>query len=191
MLVLAVNPPLPSSDREFHALYVAHHGWLRGWLLGRLRCGFTAADLAQDTFVNLMEQPVPPVLRQPRAFLQVVASRLMINRFRRMTLETEVLRTVALMAENDQAPSAEDEASTRQLLGQVLAMLTHELDEKSRTAFLMARVDGQSYREIATHLGVSETRVKQYLAKVLLHCHGRMAMAVAPVPAVSAATAIA
>lgn len=170
---------MPPHHQEFHDLYVAHHGWLRGWLMGRLRCGFTAADLTQDTFVNLMEQPAPPVLRQPRAFLQVVASRLMINRFRRMTIEAEVLRTIGWMAENEQAASAEDVASTRQLLGQVLAMLVDELDVKSRTAFLMARVDGNSYREIAAHLGVSETRVKQYLAKVLLHFHTRMASAAA------------
>ena len=165
--------------QQFHDLYVTHHGWLRGWLRGRVRCGFTAADLTQDTFVNLMEQPAPQVLRQPRAFLQVVASRLMINRYRRMTLEAEVLRTVGWMAEQDQAASAEDLAASRQLLGQVAAMLADELDVKSRTAFLMARVDGNSYREIATHLGVSETRVKQYLAKVLLHLHTRMASAAA------------
>lgn len=163
--------------QQFHDLYVAHQGWLRGWLYGRVRCGFTASDLTQDTFVNLMEQPTPPVLRQPRAFLQVVASRLMINRFRRMTIEAEVLRTVGRLAEENQAASAEDVASHRQLLGQVLAMLAHEVDVKSRTAFLMARVDGLSYREIAEHLQVSETRVKQYLAKVLLHFHTRLANA--------------
>lgn len=164
---------------EVRQLYVDHQGWLRSWLLGRLRCGFTAADLTHDTFLNLIELPVQPVLRQPRAFLQVVASRLMINRFRRMQIEADVLRTVALMAEDDLAPSAEDKASARELLGQVLAMLADELDVKSRTAFLMARVEGRSYREIATDLGVSETRVKQYLAKVLVHCHGRMAAATA------------
>ncbi|MNT67360.1 putative RNA polymerase sigma factor FecI [compost metagenome] len=60
----------------------------------------------------------------------------------------------------------------------MLALLATELDVKSRTAFLMARVEGRSYREIAAELGVSETRVKQYLAKVLAHCHGRMAAAV-------------
>lgn len=170
---------MSSSPPEIRELYAAHHGWLRGWLLGRLRCGFTAADLSHDTFVNILEQPAAPVLRQPRAYLQVVASRLMINRFRRMTVENEVLRTVALLAEDDLAPSAEDAASRRELLGQVLALLADELDEKSRTAFILARVDGQSYREIATQLGVSETSVKQYLAKVLLHCHSRMAAAVA------------
>lgn len=165
---------------EIDALYVAHQSWLRGWLSGRLRCSFTAADLTHDTFVKLMEQPSMPVLRQPRAFMQVVASRLMINRFRRMKVEAEVLRAVALISEDELAQSAEEDASRRQLLGQVLAMMAHELDEKSCTAFLMARVDGQSYREIASHLGVSETRVKQYLAKVLLHCHGRLAAAMAP-----------
>ncbi|MDM0014731.1 sigma-70 family RNA polymerase sigma factor [Variovorax sp. J22P168] len=168
------------STPEIRALYVAHQGWLRGWLSGRLRCGFAASDLTHDTFVNLMEQPELPTLRQPRAFLQVVASRLMINRFHRMTVEAEVLRAVAMTSEGDLAPSAEEQASQRQMLGQVLAMLAHELDEKSRTAFVLARVDGQSYREIATRLGVSETRVKQYLAKVLLHCHGRMTAATSP-----------
>ena len=171
---------MSSTQAEIRALYVAHQGWLRSWLSRRVRCVFAASDLTHDTFVNLMEQPVLPSLRQPRAFLQVVASRLMINRFHRMTVEAEVLRAVAMASENELAPSAEDEASQRQLLGQLLAMLAHELDEKSRTAFLLARIDGQSYREIATQLGVSETRVKQYLAKVLLHCHGRMTAAMTP-----------
>ncbi len=165
---------------EIDALYVTHQSWLHGWLAGRVRCSFTASDLTHDTFVALLEQPALPALRQPRAFLQVIASRLMINRYRRMKVEAEVLRAVAMVGEEDLAPSAEDEASRRQLLGQVLAMMAHELDRKSCTAFLMARIDGQSYREIASHLGVSETRVKQYLAKVLLHCHGRLAAAMAP-----------
>lgn len=162
------------SNPDVAHLYTEHHGWLRGWLARRVESGAAAADLTQDTFVNILEQPVMPVLRQPRAFLQVVASRLMINRFRRATLEAEILRTVALVAQNDSARSAEDEAGARQLVGQVVALLTHELDERSRTAFLMARVEGHGYREIAAHLGVSETRVKQYLAKVLLHCHARL-----------------
>jgi RNA polymerase sigma-70 factor (ECF subfamily) len=38
----------------------------------------------------------------------------------------------------------------------------------------MARVDGCSYAEIARHLQVSESSVKQYLAKSLAHCHARL-----------------
>ncbi|PZQ70386.1 MAG: RNA polymerase subunit sigma, partial [Variovorax paradoxus] len=154
MRVAAPSPAIHMSNPDVAHLYAEHHGWLRGWLARRVESGAAAADLTQDTFVNILEQPVMPVLRQPRAFLQVVASRLMINRFRRATLEAEI--------------------GARQLVGQVVALLTHELDERSRTAFLMARVEGHGYREIAAHLGVSETRVKQYLAKVLLHCHARL-----------------
>ena len=52
---------MSSSHPEIRELYAAHHGWLRGWLLGRLRCGFTAADLSHDTFVNILEQPAAPL----------------------------------------------------------------------------------------------------------------------------------
>ena len=38
----------------------------------------------------------------------------------------------------------------------------------------MAKVDGLSYRTIAERLGVSESSVKQYLSKALVHCHARL-----------------
>ncbi|HAB05069.1 MAG TPA: RNA polymerase subunit sigma, partial [Alcanivorax sp.] len=65
-------------------MYAAHHGWLTHWLHGRLRCPQDAADLSQDTFLRLIlgEQSLE-ALRDPRAYLMVIASRLMINRHHR------------------------------------------------------------------------------------------------------------
>ena len=75
MRVAAPSPAIHMSNPDVAHLYAEHHGWLRGWLARRVESGAAAADLTQDTFVNILEQPVMPVLRQPRAFLQVVASR--------------------------------------------------------------------------------------------------------------------
>ena len=61
-----------------------------------------------------------------------------------------------------------------ELLRQVLLMLSEELEEKPRRAFLLARLEGLSYADIAAELQVSESSVKQYLAKALAHCHGRL-----------------
>ena len=49
------------------------------------------------------------------------------------------------------------------------AML-NTLPLKVRRAFLLSRLDGLSYREIAAELGVSERMVKKYMARAMLHC---------------------
>lgn len=155
-------------------LYSSHRGWLQGWLRKKVGCLYQAADLVQDTFVKLLALPQLPVLREPRAYLLVTANHLLINQFRRRKLEEETLRTMAILAEDSLTHSPEDITASRQLLRQTLLLLADELDEKPRRAFLMARIDGLSYAEIAIELGVSESSVKQYLAKVLAHCHARL-----------------
>lgn len=176
----AVTAPGTAAERRHDAirdLYAEHHGWLLGWLRGRLACTHHASDVAHDAFANVLEMTHWPVLREPRAFLRVVASRLLINRHHRQRIEAEALRTVAILAEADRGRSVEDEVALRQLLREVLVLLLEELDGRCGQAFLLARVDGWSYRKIALHLGVSESRVKQYLAQALVHCHARLAAA--------------
>jgi len=63
----------------------------------------------------------------------------------------------------------------RQLLENVLYMLIEELDERTRKVFLMSRVDGMTYTEIAGVMNVSESRVKQqHLVKAIAYCHQRL-----------------
>ena len=45
---------IPAVD-VVHNLYASHHGWLRNWLRKRLGNTFDAADLAQDTFIRIIE----------------------------------------------------------------------------------------------------------------------------------------
>jgi len=158
----------------YERLYLDHHGWLLGWLRRKLRCPHDAADLSHDTFLRLLNSPEPPGLREPRAYLLVIANRLLINRHRRRKVEEEALRQVAVLLERQERRGPAETVIARDLLAQVLLLLTEELPEKPRRAFLMARVDGMSYRDIATRLEVSESSVKQYLAKVLAHCHARL-----------------
>jgi RNA polymerase sigma factor (sigma-70 family) len=155
-------------------LYCDHQGWLRGWLSRKLGCASKAADLSQDTFVRLLELPATPLMREPRAYLMVMANRLLINRYHRQKVEDDTLRTLRILAEGSLGASAEDAAAARQALGQIVALLMHEVGEKPGKAFLLARLHGESYSQIASQLGVSESRVKQYLAMVLVHCHERL-----------------
>tara|TARA_B100000676_G_scaffold250363_1_gene254885 strand:- start:225 stop:776 length:552 start_codon:yes stop_codon:yes gene_type:complete len=166
---------LPHCQDEVGDLYAAHHGWLTHWLHRRLRCPQDAADLSHDTFLRLIlgDQPLD-ALREPRAYLLVIASRLLINRHHRKQVEEEALRQVAVLLERHDQRGPAETAAARDLLVSVLKLLVDELPEKPRRAFLLARLEGLSYRQIARRLEVSESSVKQYLARALAHCHARL-----------------
>ncbi|AKH69451.1 RNA polymerase sigma factor, sigma-70 family [Spongiibacter sp. IMCC21906] len=167
-----ITPPgyaIPAT-RDLDKLYREHQPWLLNWLRAKLSCPFDAGDMSQDTFLRLLSVDLAS-LREPRAYLLVIANRLMINRYRRKKVEADVLQQVAYLLDtsNDKGPA--EIIAARDLLHRVLLMLTEELPKKPRQAFLMARVGGMAYRQIAKRLDVSESSVKQYIAKALMHCH--------------------
>ena len=162
-----------SLSIDVGCLYRDHQPWLFNWLRGKLGCPFDAGDLSQDTFLRLLSADIGG-LREPRAYLLVIANRLLINRYRRNKVETDVLQQVAHLMESRDEKGPAEIVAVRDLLHRVLLMLTDELPEKPRKAFLMARIDGNSYRQIARRLKVSESSVKQYISKALMHCHRRL-----------------
>jgi RNA polymerase sigma-19 factor, ECF subfamily len=68
------------------------------------------------------------------------------------------------------APSPERIAAAIDELA-AIAQLLDGLPAKPRRAFLLSRLDGLGYGEIAAELGVSTSMVKQYIARVLSHCY--------------------
>ncbi len=156
------------SNGPLHALYLQHHGWLVHWLRRRVDSLHEAADLAQDTFVKLVGQ-CPGDLREPRAYLATVARGVLIDHCRRLSLERAYLETLALMPASV-TPSPEERATVIEALEQIDRMLDG-LSQRARSAFLLAQLDGLSYREIAQRLGVSLSSVEKYMATALRHCY--------------------
>lgn len=151
-----------------HALYSDHHGWLCGWLRRKLGCAHSAADLAQDTFVRIIAGRNPADFQEPRAFLTTIARGLVIDHWRRQDLERAYLDAIAHMPESE-VPSPE----TRLLILETLAGIDALLDglqPNARTAFLLSRLEGLSYPEIADQLGVSLSSVEKYMAVAIRHC---------------------
>ena len=167
---------LATSLDNIGEIYQQHQPWLVNWLRKKLNCRFDASDISQDTFVKLISGDTI-TLREPRAYLLVIANRLLINRYRRTKVEADVLQQISLMLQtlnNDRdTKDPADQIIAQDLLSRVIFMLTEELPEKQTKAYILARVDGLSYQQIAKRLGVSESSVKQYIMKVLVHCHKR------------------
>ena len=162
---------MPDRDRAkaVEALYGDHHGWLLGWLRRKLGNSNDAADLAQDTFTRVLGRPRElDQLREPRAWLTTIAQGLVVDHVRRRTLERACLEAIASLPE-PQAPSSE----TRLLLVEALVRIDAMLDglaPKARTAFLLSRLDGLGYAEIAQRLQVSLSSVEKYMAMAIRHC---------------------
>ena len=162
-----------SEDMDIGQLYRCHHPWLVGWLQRKLANRQDAADVSHDTFLRLLSLDNLDSLREPRAYLLVIASRLLINKHRRNKVENEALQQVAILMRSVEERTPAEIAAARSLLRRLLLMLAEELPDHVRQAFLLSRVDGLSYAQIAERLGVSESSVKQYLARALVHCHKR------------------
>lgn len=157
------------GSEDFGRLYQDHHSWLERWLRGRLGDVMDAEDLAQDTFVRVIRSPRPEgSLREPRKFLVTVAKGLTVDLFRRRSLERQYLEALALMPEQ-QWPSEEERAVTLETLVELDAMLAG-LGARIREAFFLSLLEGRTYQQIATVLGVSLRTVKNDMAKAMEHC---------------------
>lgn len=150
-------------------LYSTHHNWLNAWLRSRLGNAADASDLAQDTFVRLLQKTERFELKAPRAFLRTIARGLVIDHWRREEIERAYLESIAHLPEA-LAPSAEARALVLELLEDISRLLDG-LKPKVRRAFLLAQCDGLAYKQIAQQMGVSLRSVERYICEALYHCY--------------------
>lgn len=165
VITVSLNQPSPSI---VETLYLDHHTWLRGWLQRRLDNSSEAADLAQDTFVNVITTGYADDIREPRPFLATIARRLLAHRHRRHVLEAAYLEALAALPE-EAMPSPE----TRLIVIEALQEIDRALDGLPplvRQAFLLAQLEGLTYEQIAGQLKVSTSSVKQYLTRANRQC---------------------
>ena len=74
----------------------------------------------------------------------------------------------------DDAVTPEDEAAARQDF-MILEDALRQLPAKTREIFLMSRVQGHSYGEIANRVGISQSAVEKHMLRALRHCREKLA----------------
>lgn len=140
-------------------LYRDHGHWLVAFL--RRRFGREVAeDLAQEAFVRTVGARTD--IRNPRAFLARLAIRAASDEARRGAARLPVCR--------------DSEADAPVLPGQLeavlLEQLLRELPPKVREVYLLSRMAGLTYEEIAQRCGISVKRVEARMTQA----HGRFAV---------------
>lgn len=160
---------MSADSKTLTSLYQRHHPWLRTWLYRRLGCSEAAADLAQDTFLRVLARDRRTgSLKEPRAYLVTIAHGLSVDHMRRKRLEQALLRAISELPQGE-VPGPEIQCMVMETLIRIDRLLSG-LKPRVRSAFLMSRVEGMSYSEIARTMGVSLSSVEKYMARALLHC---------------------
>lgn len=136
-------------------------------LVGMVKSHETAADLVQDTYVRLLRLGIADVVEQPRALLHRIAANLAIDHLRKEKNSVQAFDGMdAAMAVPSRAPSPERELLAKQRLRLCLQAI-EQLPPRSREAFVLCRVYGYSYQEIAVRMNISESGVEKLLMRAL------------------------
>jgi len=125
-----------------------------------------ARDLVHDVFLRFWERAVE-LRGNPAALITRSAHNRAIDHLRRERLRESHAARAELPA--PEADPAFDHLAARQA-GEAVRRAIEALPETTRRLFLMNRVQGMSFQEIAAACGMSERNVAKHMAKAVARC---------------------
>ena len=158
--------------RELADLFRQNFPWLVRYLGRKLGSIERGEDAASEVFVRVARRWNVDTLLFPRAYLLVVARRLIGELRGRGMLEQAYLEALSYTPEISSA-SPEAVVSHIQEVRVIDAALT-TVTPRARLAFVMHHIDGKTHAEIAEHLGVSISMIRKYIATSEQKCRANL-----------------
>ena len=144
-------------------------GWLRNFFRRRVRDDDETEDLVQDVFARIAARDSSEPIGQLSGYVMKTANSVLADRARRRSARHADLHVVL-----DDDWHGEDEldperiASGKQELDVAIAALL-TLPERTRTIFILRRLEGFKNGEIAAQLGISVSAVEKHVVKAVQH----------------------
>lgn len=149
-------------------------GKLRRLLMSRGRAAHDVDDLMQEAFLRLQLYCRDHAVQNTEAFMVQTVLNLSAEQGRRAQVRRGVAVETQLSELLDPAPRPDEVYAMRQRF--MLARRGLErMPPRSREAFLLHRVDGMSYAQIAEHLGISVSMVEKHIARASFFLRNWMA----------------
>lgn len=158
---------------SFVRVFLEHRPRLEALAYRRTGCRATAADLVQELFVRLWRRPIDEP-HDTAGYLFRSIRNLTVDHLRMQTLRAGLdARTVPEQHSAD--PVTPDAAcAARQDLAALEAVL-RGLPSRTRHVFLLNRVHGRTYADIARALDVSVSTVEKDMMRALAACKASLA----------------
>ena len=163
-------------EDEFEQLNRRFRPALMAFFLRRIGNHAEAEDLTQEVFARLMAMGADQ-MREADAYVFQMAANLLRDRSRREKVR-EAYRFGVLAGEGVGVEPIDPERvlAGRQSLGQIAAAL-REAPERTRSIFLLYRIEQMKKRDIAETYGISTSAVDKHLMKAMAHLWKRLGSA--------------
>ena len=172
---LAEEPAFAASEAQCEPLSVQntihrYHESLIQFLRQRLRVPEDALDVAQETYIRLLQYQDSRHIRSPSSMLFRIAINVAKDLGRaEMARGAQSHCSVDDLDIASDEPSAERQLTARQDLALLYEVIEH-LPPKCRQVFLLSRVRRMTYSQIARHCGISQKMVEKHVSHALAVC---------------------
>ncbi|MFN0728468.1 RNA polymerase sigma factor [Polaribacter gochangensis] len=124
----------------------------------------TSLDLAQEAFIKIWENCAKIDFSKAKSYLFTLVNNLFLNQVKHKKVVFEYAKSSPYLDVNNQNPEylLEEEEFKEKLKRAI-----QDLTEAEREVFLMNRVDGKKYREIAELLEISQKAVEKRMSSAL------------------------
>jgi len=170
------NAPPADDDQDapkaararFLKVFLSQRPQMEAMVSRRVGCRATAADLVQDLFVRFWRRPLLQV-EELNTYLLRCAGNIAIDHLRNEA--TRARLNEGLLPDEAQLRSDEPQAALE--AGNDLRHIENALrglPEKTRQIFLLNRIHGRKYGEIAKVMGLSQSAVEKHMMRALHAC---------------------
>ncbi|HOZ73702.1 MAG TPA: sigma-70 family RNA polymerase sigma factor [Flavobacterium sp.] len=153
------------EDTVFAGFFKTHVKNLRNYLYYKFGNEEQANDVTQEAFIKLWENCKNVPFEKAKSFLYIVANNASLNYIAHQKVVLEYSKKADLKQHAFESPDylIEEEEFRVKLHNAI-----ENLSEAQRTAFLLNRIDGKKYAEIADMLGISVKAVEKRISGALV-----------------------
>lgn len=148
--------------------------WLTGYFRRRVRNDSDIEDLVQDVFARIVARDGGQRVENLAGYVLRTAASVLADRARRRASRHADLH-VAFDSDQhgDEEIHAERVLGAKEELNAATAALL-SLPERTRSVFVLRRLEGWRHAEIARHLGISVSAVEKHMVRAIRHLGAEM-----------------
>lgn len=144
------------TAKDFKMIYDTHFDDLRRYLIYRSGDQDLSGDIAQNVFMKVWTKKIEIASGNIKSLLFKMATEEFISHIRRKKVEKEYTESIDLRLIRE--PDNNDDLLEKKVLFQ---KALNQLPEKQKTALLMNKMQGLTYKEIAEVLNLSQKAIEK------------------------------